>query len=685
MTVRVSPNTSKEVSISIGESRAGGTQEDWRAAAWISAFSAAQTTNTLISDHEFMVKPGTGHIGGPSAGMLMTATMVALIRGDAIQSGIGMTGTINPDGSIGPVGGIPNKLEGAHKNGIKKFGYPKGQRFSMNARDLNRKDGGPVEPEDLIKKGADLGGIEVVEIGDVYDAYHLLTGKALERPSPASVSQLSFSPALAERMRGAISRRIGLARQRYNNMERKFNDMVRRQKPLWQKEALSQISGKGAAELAAKIVEAKAEETLKEYLDEIFTIKYHIARSQKYLREGSLSMALMEAAQADGDSRDKELHLELQLQLNEGAGFSDYERIFEDQFAAAGEVLASVRSSLSSAITRSSVGAKIDGLHCFENYWQARALRESGSVIYKELVRQRQTWMKTQERAGQVMAKIADNKRAKKPLESGISETDVAFLKQYREAQREYQTLASNMTTAFAHAQSRAEACSEWASFFQEAGPPVRDQRELFQRLGAAYSTAAGAGLKWFKSIVVNNEAENVAESLRKDASATVSIAQLSEVIDNELLLREPEYAPVAVAAEFAHYSDALKEKDSLLPLDQLASGVYAYFGCASLLNKYYNYGQLDLDSTGEERPSLWVARRKTLSHNLEIAKQGVLISCGKLHALVGFVPDCVKINFDLANDLRDGTDDNRMSALKAYWKCQFLCDLALRLLTQAQ
>ena len=39
-----------------------------------------------------------------------------------------MTGTINPDGTVGPVGGIPQKVEGAADEGIKTVLIPAGQR-----------------------------------------------------------------------------------------------------------------------------------------------------------------------------------------------------------------------------------------------------------------------------------------------------------------------------------------------------------------------------------------------------------------------------------------------------------------------------------------------------------------------------------------------------------------------------
>jgi len=46
-----------------------------------------------------------------------------------MKSDIAFTGTINPDGSIGPVGGIQYKLEAVAKDGKKTFLIPIGQRY----------------------------------------------------------------------------------------------------------------------------------------------------------------------------------------------------------------------------------------------------------------------------------------------------------------------------------------------------------------------------------------------------------------------------------------------------------------------------------------------------------------------------------------------------------------------------
>ena len=102
---------------------------------------------------------------GPSAGAVMTVGFAALLKGDRIQRGIAMTGTISKDGSIGPVGGLPDKIRAAAREGYRTVLIPDGQRYDPRwnidrlAWDLN---------------------VEVKEVGTIEEAYHLMTGGTLD-------------------------------------------------------------------------------------------------------------------------------------------------------------------------------------------------------------------------------------------------------------------------------------------------------------------------------------------------------------------------------------------------------------------------------------------------------------------------------------------------------------------------
>src|SRR5439155_1766011 len=131
---------------------------------------------------------------GPSAGGLMTASFVSGVLGQEMKSDVAFTGTINPDASIGPVGGIQYKLEAVAKEGKKTFLIPIGQRYEVD------EDTG--QTVDVINKGQ-LAGLKVQEVATLDEAYEILTGKTLPRtviPSRAP----DLSPDAYDRMRPKV-------------------------------------------------------------------------------------------------------------------------------------------------------------------------------------------------------------------------------------------------------------------------------------------------------------------------------------------------------------------------------------------------------------------------------------------------------------------------------------------------
>lgn len=66
-------------------------------------------------------------IEGPSAGAALTVATIAAIQNKTLKPDVIITGTMNPDGSIGPVGGILVKAKAAKDIGATLFIVPKGQ------------------------------------------------------------------------------------------------------------------------------------------------------------------------------------------------------------------------------------------------------------------------------------------------------------------------------------------------------------------------------------------------------------------------------------------------------------------------------------------------------------------------------------------------------------------------------
>src|SRR6185503_5289687 len=74
----------------------------------------------------FDVKFDLDRIGGPSAGLMFTLGVIDKVDPVDLTGGVRIagTGTIDDEGNVGPIGGIPQKLRGAKRDGATVFLAP---------------------------------------------------------------------------------------------------------------------------------------------------------------------------------------------------------------------------------------------------------------------------------------------------------------------------------------------------------------------------------------------------------------------------------------------------------------------------------------------------------------------------------------------------------------------------------
>lgn len=95
----------------------------------------------LVDDKEIVVEPrvniDTDEIGGPSAGLMFTLEIFDQLNKSDLKKGyqIAGTGTISPDGTVGRIGGIDQKIVAADKAGAEIFFAPN----ELGAEDSNYK------------------------------------------------------------------------------------------------------------------------------------------------------------------------------------------------------------------------------------------------------------------------------------------------------------------------------------------------------------------------------------------------------------------------------------------------------------------------------------------------------------------------------------------------------------------
>ncbi len=166
------------------------TQVDLQGSARIAAMVASDVLGVDEKSYDFyyIIEIDSPVIGGPSAGGALTVATIAAMNNWPIKPGIAMTGMIDPDETIGPVGGIPFKLEAAASHNTSLFLVPQGQLI-VNITNTTTVRRGPfittqstVETVDLNQLGKKLN-VAVKEVGTIQDAVLEFTGHDISEPS----------------------------------------------------------------------------------------------------------------------------------------------------------------------------------------------------------------------------------------------------------------------------------------------------------------------------------------------------------------------------------------------------------------------------------------------------------------------------------------------------------------------
>jgi PDZ domain-containing protein len=126
-------------------------------------------TRDLEFDFPVDVRIDSGKVGGPSAGLAFTLAILDRLTPGSLTGGerVAITGAINPDGSVGPVGGVAQKTVAAIDADATVFLVP-GDEFDIATR----------------VAGDDLDVIQVDTLDDALDALADRGGNALDLGTP---------------------------------------------------------------------------------------------------------------------------------------------------------------------------------------------------------------------------------------------------------------------------------------------------------------------------------------------------------------------------------------------------------------------------------------------------------------------------------------------------------------------
>jgi len=180
-------------------------------------------------DYFFVVRTNSPVIGGPSAGAIMTVATICLLENWTINNETIMTGMINPDGSIGPIGGIPQKIDAAYSVGAKRFLIPKGQGIYTEMVTTTETSNGWVRTvtrpvtRNIADYAWDNYGIEVVEVAEINEAIQNFTGyRFMFEDGGSEITTEQY----IQSMQPLASMLLENATVDYNNASLKFNNSI---------------------------------------------------------------------------------------------------------------------------------------------------------------------------------------------------------------------------------------------------------------------------------------------------------------------------------------------------------------------------------------------------------------------------------------------------------------------------
>lgn len=125
-------------------------------------------------------------VDGPSAGAAITVALLAALKHVEVLEGIYITGTINSDGSVGKVGGVPYKALAAAEEGAEVIIVPPGQgtvtlyepkTIKVGRNTFTTYERVTVSLEEYLRESGYT--VSVVEAASVQEAYTEFTGQHL--------------------------------------------------------------------------------------------------------------------------------------------------------------------------------------------------------------------------------------------------------------------------------------------------------------------------------------------------------------------------------------------------------------------------------------------------------------------------------------------------------------------------
>ena len=139
-------------------------------------------------DLYFVIRSDAPIVGGPSAGGAMAVGILAAVLNLTVDKSVIMTGTINIDGSIGPVGGLLEKCQAAAEHNASVFLIPQGQSVIYVEKTQSESFPGGISiitttpvKINLVDYAREKWNVSVKEVENVLEALKYVTGYEIRK------------------------------------------------------------------------------------------------------------------------------------------------------------------------------------------------------------------------------------------------------------------------------------------------------------------------------------------------------------------------------------------------------------------------------------------------------------------------------------------------------------------------
>jgi len=185
--------------ISLADDEPGGTGAAFSGAAWNATVAAALLLDDPLHGARLTFDM-SGGLDGPSAGAAIALAVLAAEKGRPWPADFGITGSVTPDGGVGAVGGVAQKLRAAAAAGLRRFAIPAALRYE----DRDEKGEAPPDYTDVFDLGRELS-VEVRPVRTLREAWAFAFGANWPAPPPAPESVAALDGETA-----AVFRRVFL-------------------------------------------------------------------------------------------------------------------------------------------------------------------------------------------------------------------------------------------------------------------------------------------------------------------------------------------------------------------------------------------------------------------------------------------------------------------------------------------